>query len=97
MATLAINISGSLLLGFLIRYTMDTPSVGAEMRLMLTTGFCGGYTTFSTFSFETARLIEDGEYDRAVWYVLLSVIVSLAATFAGFSIARGLLGLRRGG
>ena len=95
-ATLVINITGSLLLGLLIRYTMETPSVGPDMRLLLTTGFCGGYTTFSTFSYETARLIEDGELDRAALYVALSLIVSLAATFAGFTLARGLLALRRG-
>lgn len=95
-ATLLINITGSLLLGFLIRYTLETPAVGPDLRLLLTTGFCGGYTTFSTFSYETARLIEDGELDRAALYVALSLIVSLAATFAGFSLARGLLALRRG-
>lgn len=95
-ATLLINITGSLLLGFLIRYTMETPAVGPDVRLLLTTGFCGGYTTFSTFSYETARLIEDGELDRAVLYVALSLLISLAATFGGFSLARGLLALRRG-
>lgn len=96
-ATLLINITGSLLLGFLVRYTMETPAVGPDIRLLLTTGFCGGYTTFSTFSYETARLIEDGELDRAALYVALSLVVSLVATFAGFSLARGLLALRRGG
>ena len=63
--TLLINVTGSLLLGFLMRYALATPSVSVEMRLLLTTGFCGGYTTFSTFSYETATLIEDGQYQRA--------------------------------
>lgn len=94
--TLVINITGSLLLGFLMRYAMETPAIGPDMRLLLTTGFCGGYTTFSTFSYETARLLEDGELDRAALYVALSLLVSLAATFVGFSLARGLLALRRG-
>ena len=94
LGTLLINITGSLLLGFLLRYALETISITPEMRLFLTTGFCGGYTTFSTFSYETARLIEDGDYTRAAWYVGLSVVVSLGGTFLGFSLARGLLSLR---
>ncbi len=96
IATLLINVSGSLLLGFLVRYMLESPSVGAEMRLLLTTGFCGGYTTFSTFSYEAARLVQDGEYQRAAWYVVLSVVLSLAGTFVGFGAARGLLAARHG-
>ena len=92
--TLLINISGSLLLGFLLRWTLMASDVTPEMRALLTTGFCGGYTTFSTFSYETAALMQDGRYGRAGLYVALSVALSLVATFAGFQAARGVLALR---
>ena len=59
VATLLINVTGSLLLGFVVRYAADSAALSAETRLLLTTGFCGGYTTFSTFSYETARLYDD--------------------------------------
>ena len=94
LGTLVINITGSLVLGFLIRYALGTPGITSEMRAMLTTGFCGGYTTFSTFSFETATLIEDGRYERASLYILLSVSVALLGTFGGFAAARQLLAFR---
>ncbi len=92
--TLLVNVTGSLLLGFLIRYALATPAVSVEMRALLTTGFCGGYTTFSTFSFETAALFEEGQYERAGAYVVGSVVLSLVATFCGFILARELLALR---
>jgi CrcB protein len=92
--TLLINVTGSLLLGFLIRYALAAPGVSVEVRALLTTGFCGGYTTFSAFSFETAALLEDGQYERAGTYVLGSVLLSLLATFCGFILARELLAFR---
>ena len=92
--TLIINITGSFLLGFIMRYALQSGVVTAEMRALLTTGFCGGYTTFSTFSYETAGLLEDGEYARAAVYVGASVLVSLAATFFGFVMADRLLAWR---
>jgi len=92
--TLVVNVSGSLLLGVLIRYALVTPSMSVEMRALLTTGFCGGYTTFSTYSYETATLLEDGQYGRAGAYALASVVVALGATFAGFVLARELIALR---
>lgn len=94
MATLLINISGSLLLGFLMRYALASGSVTPEMRALLTTGFCGGYTTFSTFSYETILLFEDGEYRRAALYVLLSIAIALVATIVGMKGADRLLVLR---
>ena len=95
VATLLINVTGSLLLGFLIRYYVVSPDVSPEFRAMLTTGFCGGFTTFSAFSFETASLIEDGDYSRVALYIGLSVALSIAATFGGFAIAKQLLDARR--
>jgi CrcB protein len=92
--TLLINVTGSLLLGFLMRYALATPELSAEMRLLLTTGFCGGYTTFSTFSYETLMLLEDGQYERAAAYAAGSVVVALAATACGFLLARELIALR---
>lgn len=94
LGTLVINITGSFLLGFLIRYALGTPNVTPEIRALLTTGFCGGYTTFSTYSFETATLIEDGRYQRAAVYIVLSVGVALLGTFGGFATARQLLAFR---
>ena len=88
------NVTGSFLLGLIIRYAIETPSVTPEMRAFLTIGLCGGYTTFSTFSFETARMMEDGEWTRAAVYIGLSLLVSLGAVFLGFAAARQLIALR---
>lgn len=92
--TLLINVSGSLLLGFLVRYALVTPGISVEVRALLTTGFCGGYTTFSTYSYETAALLEDGQYGRAGAYVLGSVALALIGTYCGFLLARELIAFR---
>ncbi len=94
MGTLIINITGSFILGFVLRYALAVPDMSPAIRALLTTGFCGGYTTFSTYSFETATLIEDGRYERASLYILLSAGVALLATFGGFASARQILALR---
>jgi CrcB protein len=95
VGTLLVNITGSLLLGFLWRYALGTPVISPEVRALLATGLCGGYGTFSTFSYEMAALLEDGETGRAAVYILLSVVVSLAGTLIGFGLARALLSARR--
>jgi CrcB protein len=95
IGTLVINITGSFLLGLLYRYSADSAAITPEVRAMLTIGLCGGYTTFSTFSYETVRLLEDGEIGRAMAYIGLSVIISVAATMLGIVAGRELLALRR--
>jgi fluoride exporter len=94
--TLLINVTGSFLLGFLYRYASESAAITPEVRAMLTIGFCGGYTTFSTFTYETARLLEDGETVRALAYIGLSVCLSLGAVVLGLAAGRELLILRRG-
>ncbi len=93
--TLAINVVGSLLLGFIIRYSLETPAVSPELRGFLTIGFCGGFTTFSTFSYESAVMLEEGQWTRLAAYVGLSVLLTVAGTLAGFTVAREVLTLRR--
>jgi len=93
--TLVINITGSFLIGFFLRYALQSAVIGPEMRIFLTTGFCGGYTTFSTFSYETITLLQDGEYGRASLYVGTSVAFALAATILGIAAANWLLALRQ--
>lgn len=85
--TLAINVLGSFLLGFLLRHFMQSDAHPA-VRLALTVGFCGGFTTFSTFSVETVRLMQSGHPTRATVYVVASVLLSVLATFAGLSAGR---------
>jgi CrcB protein len=94
IGTLVINISGSFLLGFILRYAVETPTLTPETRAFLTIGFCGGYTTFSTFSYETVALMEDGQWPRAALYVALSVGLSVLATFLGIAAARELVLVR---
>jgi fluoride exporter len=94
VGTFIINITGSFLLGLILRYAVDTPTLSAEARAFLTVGFCGGYTTFSTFSYETVALMEDGQWPRAAFYVALSVGLSLVGVFLGIAAARELLALR---
>ena len=88
VGTLIINVTGSLLVGLIIRYAITSETVSPEVRALLTVGICGGYTTFSTFSLETAVLFEEGRYDIALAYVALSVTLSLLAVFAGMWLGR---------
>lgn len=96
LGTLVINITGSFLLGLIYRYSADSVAITPEVRAMLTIGFCGGYTTFSSFSYESIRLIEDGQAGRALAYVALSVLLCLGGTAIGIVTARELVSLRRG-
>jgi CrcB protein len=92
--TLLVNVTGSLLLGAILRYAVETPTLTPEVRALLTIGFCGGYTTFSTFSYETVALLRDGQWARAGIYVGASVVLSLVGTFLGFGLAREVIALR---
>lgn len=96
VGTLLINITGSFLLGLLYRYAADSAAITPEMRAFLTIGLCGGYTTFSTFSYETVRLIEDGEAARALAYIGLSVVLSVGGAMLGIAAGRELVTWRRG-
>jgi fluoride exporter len=92
--TLVVNLTGSFLLGLFLHYALETPTLTPEVRAFLTIGFCGGYTTFSTFSYETFAMLEDGEWTRAGLYAALSVLLALGATILGFMVARGVIALR---
>jgi CrcB protein len=94
--TLVVNVTGSFLLGTFLRYALDTPTLTPELRAFLTIGFCGGYTTFSTFSYESVALFEEGDWTRAAMYVTLSLVLSFLAIVLGFAAARGVVSLREG-
>ncbi len=88
--TFTINVTGSFILA--VAYaTLDGSAAAAEWRLFLGVGICGGYTTFSTFSYETVRLMQDGDWTRASAYVIASVVGSVAAALIGLRIGTSLL------
>jgi CrcB protein len=86
--TLIVNATGSLLVGMLMGVLTERAGADAVARLLLVVGFCGAYTTFSTFSFETIALLQRGALATAFGYVLASVALSLLATAAGLGAAR---------
>jgi CrcB protein len=89
LGTMLINISGSFLLGVLV--SLSGPmAISSGTRLFLGTGFCGGYTTLSTFSVETLNLMEKGSYGWALVYLLGNLGGGLMAAWAGFVLARAL-------
>jgi CrcB protein len=89
--TLAVNVTGSLLIGFLARLGTASALIGPDLRAGLLIGFCGAYTTFSTYSYETLTLLHDGAYLRAGAYAAGTVVASLTATAAGMAAANRLL------
>ncbi|MFZ3155088.1 fluoride efflux transporter CrcB [Pseudomonas sp.] len=87
-ATLAVNILGCLLIGYLYGLFLLRPELPLELRAGLIVGFLGGLTTFSSFSLDTLRLLESGQLPLAMGYAAISVLGSLLATWAGLSLAR---------
>ena len=86
--TLIVNVVGSFAMGLLAGYFLVRPGVGQDVRLFLTTGILGGFTTFSAFSLDSALLIERHQYGLAAGYVAGSVIASVAALFLGLALFR---------
>jgi len=89
-STFVINVTGSFIIGFFLTLASERLQIDPYVRLIVAVGFVGAYTTFSTFEFETAGLIENREILYAFLYVLLSVVVGFAAVWGGIVAARAL-------
>src|SRR5215210_6685155 len=92
-ATFVINITGSFIIGFFLTLATERVQMSPHLRLAVAVGFVGAYTTFSTFEYETAKLVEDGDVTRALLNVVLSFAVGLLAVWLGIFAARGFQGV----
>ena len=86
--TMTVNVVGSLLMGGVMYVSTATDLVVPPLRLVLTTGFLGGFTTYSAFNYETMALLESGMWGRALANVGLTLVACLAAGFGGAGLAR---------
>lgn len=88
--TLVVNIVACFALGFIIGFADSKQMMSAHSRLFWAVGFCGGFSTFSTFSNESLTLLQNGYNTSMVMYILLSVVLCVSATFGGLLIAERL-------
>jgi CrcB protein len=87
-----VNISGGLLMGLIVEASALKLNLPPDLRAFLTVGILGGYTTFSTFSLDSALLLQKGAYAQAAAYMIGSVVLSVLALFAGLWIVRAIYG-----
>ena len=87
--TLIVNVAGSFLMGLFAGYFALRPGIEQHVRLFLTTGILGGFTTFSAFSLDTVLLVERHSYGMAAGYAVGSVAASISALFFGLALFRG--------
>jgi fluoride exporter len=86
--TLAVNVTGSFLVGAFLAWTTERVLVDPSYRFLVVVGFCGAYTTFSSYAFETARLLEQGHVWLAVGNFVTNNLLALVATIGGVAVAR---------
>ncbi|RPI73250.1 MAG: fluoride efflux transporter CrcB [Ignavibacteriales bacterium] len=86
--TFAVNLTGSFILGLIIFFLDEKELISNQIKIFLTIGFCGGFTTFSTFSLETFNLIRDSQYFLAAINIILSVVVCIAGIFLAYIISK---------
>ena len=88
LATFTVNILGCLIIGILLGMFERQQLVNQDLKFLLITGFCGGYTTFSTFSSENLTLLHQGNYTTAFTYILTSVLTGLLAVWGGIMVTK---------
>lgn len=90
--TLAVNVLGCLGIGLIMEIALGSDRIPREWRIALTVGFLGGFTTFSTFAYETVRALHDGDWRTAALNVASNVALCLGATWIGWAAGRTLTG-----
>lgn len=88
--TLIINVMGSFIIGFFIIWTTERVLLDPRWRLLVVVGFCGSFTTFSSYAFETMAYFEQGQWGLMVTNILSNNLLCLGATLAGMALARAL-------
>jgi fluoride exporter len=91
--TLFVNVLGSFLIGIFMYYFDANELLSVEMRVFLTTGLCGGLTTFSTFSYETINFMKEGEFLFASINIIVNVLLTIVALFLAYKISKLLSGV----
>jgi fluoride exporter len=86
LATLLINVAGSFVIGVVIAYSLRSEPFADNWKLFLATGVCGGFTTFSAFSFENLQLLQNGKFAMFALYIAASLLLGLVAVWAGYKI-----------
>ena len=87
MGTLTVNVLGSLLIGFLVGISAKSNLISNELRLLLMVGFCGGFTTFSSFTNENLILMQNGQFLTVILYSSLSIFLGFLAVYLGYILA----------
>jgi CrcB protein len=87
-ATLIVNLIGCFLIGLLTGIAAKNQVIDANMKLLLITGFCGGFTTFSAFSMENIQMFQNADYLNLALYLIISIVFGLATVFCGLLLSR---------
>ena len=86
LATLLINITGSFVIGMVIGFSLRNESFSNNWKPFLATGICGGFTTFSAFSFENMELLENGKYFLCALYIIASIVLGIIGALVGYRL-----------